>query len=67
MTLLRAKMDSLDRGVDFPVQDDLVCERCREVFASLDVGTDACRSLRGRTMPAGLRRRIKAALGSPTS
>lgn len=57
--LLRAKMDSLDRGVDFPVQDELVCERCREVFASLDVGADACRSLRGRTMPAALRRRIR--------
>lgn len=58
MDLLRAKMDSLDRGVDFPVQDELVCERCRQVFASLDVGADACRSLRGKTMPAGLRKQI---------
>ena len=59
MDLLRAKMESLDRGVDFPVQDELVCERCREVFASLDVGADACRSLRGKTMPAALRKRIE--------
>jgi RNA polymerase sigma-70 factor (ECF subfamily) len=62
MDLLRAKMESLDRGVDFPVQDELVCERCREVFASLDVGADACRSLRGTSMPAGLRKRIEAAI-----
>jgi RNA polymerase sigma-70 factor (ECF subfamily) len=62
MDLLRAKMESLDRGVDFPVQDELVCERCREVFASLDVGADACRSLRGTTMPATLRKRIEAAI-----
>jgi hypothetical protein len=62
MTLLRAKMDSLDRGEDFPVQDELVCERCREVFASLDVGHDACRSLRGRTMPTRLRQDILRAL-----
>jgi hypothetical protein len=40
----------------------LVCERCREVFASLDVGADACRSLRGTTMPAALRKRIEAAI-----
>jgi hypothetical protein len=50
--LLRAKMESLDCRVDFRVQDELVCERCREVFASLDVGADACRSLRGTMMPA---------------
>jgi hypothetical protein len=62
MDLLRAKMESLDRGVDFPVQDELVCERCRQVFASLDVGADACRSLRGTSMPAGLRKRIEQAI-----
>ncbi len=65
MDLLRAKMDALDRGVDFPVQDSLACERCREVFASLDVGADACRSLRGATMPATLRRRIEAVIRAP--
>lgn len=67
MALLEAKMDSLDRGVPFPVQDDLVCERCREVFASLDIGADACGSLRTAAMPATLRVRIgkmiKAAQG----
>ncbi len=64
MDLLRAKMESLDRGVDFPVQDELVCERCRQVFASLDVGADACRSLRGKTMPAALRRSIERAIAA---
>lgn len=58
MALLEAKMDSLDRGVPFPVQDDLVCERCREVFASLDIGADACGSLRAAKMPSHLRSRI---------
>lgn len=66
MDLLRAKMEALDRGVDFPVQDDLVCERCRQVFASLDVGADACRSLRGRTMPAALRKSIEKAMRAGT-
>ena len=59
MALLEAKMDSLDRGVPFPVQDELVCERCREVFASLDIGADACGSLRAAAMPAAVRARIE--------
>ncbi|MFO0782980.1 MAG: sigma-70 family RNA polymerase sigma factor [Phycisphaerales bacterium] len=62
MDLLRAKMEALDRGADFPVQDDLVCERCKEVFASLDVAADACRSLRSGSMPAALRAKVMAAL-----
>ncbi len=66
MDLLRAKMEALDRGVDFPVQDELVCERCRQVFASLDVGADACRSLRGKTMPAALRKSIERAIQAET-
>ena len=64
MALLEAKMDSLDRGVPFPVQDELVCERCREVFASLDIGADACGSLRGATMPAPVRARIERMIRS---
>jgi RNA polymerase sigma-70 factor (ECF subfamily) len=64
MDLLRAKMDALDRGVPFPIQDELVCDRCRQVLASLDVGADACRALRTATMPAALRRRIRAALAA---
>ncbi len=62
MDLLRAKMEAMDNGVDFPVQDDVVCTRCRQVLKSLDVSADACRSLRGKTMPAGLRARIERAL-----
>ena len=66
MDLMRAKMEALDRGVDFPVQDDWVCERCRQVFASPDVGADACRSLRRRTMPSALRKSIEKAIRAGT-
>lgn len=62
MDLLRAKMEALDRGAAFPVQDDLVCERCKEVFASLDVAADACRSLRSGSLPAALRAKVMAVL-----
>lgn len=67
MDLLRAKMDALDRGVDFPIQDELMCDRCRQVLASLDVGADACRTLRGSTMPQALRERIRQALSQAKS
>jgi hypothetical protein len=64
MALLGAKMDSLDRGVPFPVQDELVCERCREVHASLDIGADACGSLHVSTMRAPVRARIREMIRS---
>lgn len=64
MDLLRAKMDALDRGVDFPLQGELVCERCRQVLTSLDVGSDACMSLRSNTLPAPLAAKIRSLLES---
>jgi hypothetical protein len=62
MQLLQAKMDALDRGEEFPMQPDLLCERCRQVLASLDVGADACRHLRKGTMTPALKRRITLAV-----
>lgn len=54
MDLLRAKMEALDHGVPFPVQSELVCERCRHVFASLDldaIGSDRERDRKTRRSP----------------
>lgn len=62
MDLLRAKMDALDRGVPFPIQHELVCDRCRQVLASLDVGADACKALREDTLTPKLRDRIQRAI-----
>jgi RNA polymerase sigma-70 factor (ECF subfamily) len=42
LDLLKAKQDSLDRGVDFPVPQDELCARCRSLFATLDLGHDGC-------------------------
>ncbi|HMP75260.1 MAG TPA: RNA polymerase sigma factor [Kiritimatiellia bacterium] len=58
LDLLRAKQDALDRGVPFPVQDALVCERCQAVFATLDLGTDLCRRLGAGPLPPALRKLI---------
>lgn len=59
LDLLNAKQDALDRGGDFPQMDEIVCERCRAVFKSLDLSADLCRAAASR-MPEGLRERIMA-------
>lgn len=43
LDLLNAKQDALDRGVAFP--ESVICDRCRSVFASLDLAQDLCRGL----------------------
>jgi RNA polymerase sigma-70 factor (ECF subfamily) len=58
MDLLRAKQQALDAGRDFPVQNKLVCERCRAVFAGLDLAADTCRLLAQGKLPAPLRKAV---------
>lgn len=63
--LLRAKMEALDHGVAFPVQDELICERCRNVFASLDLGFDACRhAAKDDALPAEIRKLVMAEIAT---
>lgn len=65
MDLLRAKMEALDHGVPFPVQSELVCERCRNVFASLDLSYDACRhAANDADLPSEIRTLVLDAIGS---
>ena len=59
LDLLKTKQDALDRGVPFPAQNGLLCERCRSVFASLDVTQDLCHRLTQGPLPALLRRWIE--------
>jgi RNA polymerase sigma-70 factor (ECF subfamily) len=60
MDLLQAKMASLDRGVAFPVQDELVCERCKNVFDSLDYTHRLCVRVSKGEFPTELRTWIRA-------
>ena len=69
MDLLASKMDSLDRGVPFPVQDELVCARCRNVFDSLDYTKQMCVRVSKGEFPPALRAWIRSqrgASGGPT-
>ncbi len=58
LDLLAAKQEALDRGVDFPVPQSEVCERCQALFATLDLGVDICQEI-GRT---GLSPKLRLAL-----
>ncbi|MEZ5990228.1 MAG: RNA polymerase sigma factor [Planctomycetota bacterium] len=60
LDLLQAKQEAMDRGV--PMAETVVCERCRAVFASLDLTQDLCRRVAIGDLPADVRKRILAGL-----
>lgn len=60
LDLLRAKLDAMDAGRGFPLRQSVVCERCRAVFAELDLTQDVCAELSQGEIPAKLRRLILA-------
>ena len=67
LDLLKAKQDSLDRGVKFPVNPEELCSRCRSLFASLDLTTDVCMNLREGELPEALRELVETTIaGSST-
>lgn len=62
--LLAAKQEALDRGAPFPVANEVLCERCRVVFATLDAAHELCLDLARDEVPAELRARLDAALAA---
>ncbi len=60
LDLLRSKMDAMDRGVEFPVDEEELCGRCREFVDSLDLTAAACRWVSGGELPDSLRRKLEA-------
>lgn len=62
LDLLQAKQDALDRQVGFEFPDQVVCERCSELFATLDLARDLCHELSQGELPEALRRELLARL-----
>lgn len=62
LDLLKAKLDAMDRGRGFPIGHQVMCERCRSVFAELDLAQSACATLADGRMPARLRSTINSAI-----
>jgi len=64
LALLRAKQESMDSDRDFPLDDEQLCERCRSVFETLDLGRSICRTLGNASMPADVRDALDRALAA---
>jgi hypothetical protein len=62
LDLLKAKLDAMDHGRGFPIGQTVMCERCRAVFAELDLAQNTCARLADGDMPAGVRTAILGAL-----
>ncbi|MGD2114372.1 MAG: RNA polymerase sigma factor [Acidobacteriota bacterium] len=63
LDLLRAKQEAMDRGEELPVPDEVVCDRCRALFASLDLTRDLCREVADGELPPELREMILRSVG----
>lgn len=61
LDLLTAKQLAMDEGRAFDA-DAVLCERCRVVFASMDLQADLCRGMVPRALPQALATRVLAAL-----
>jgi RNA polymerase sigma-70 factor, ECF subfamily len=55
LDLLQAKQEALDRHVEFPFSRQELCSRCQSLFATLDLGREACVGLGTSQMPASVR------------
>lgn len=62
LDLLKAKLDAMDNRRGFPIGQDIVCERCRAVFAELDLAQNTCARLADGKMPERVRKAILRAI-----
>ena len=58
LDLLQAKQESLDRGVPFEFPNQVICERCSEIFATMDLAESVCRDLAHGEIPEWLRHEL---------
>lgn len=62
MAMLQAKQEALDRGVELAIPGEEVCERCRSLFATLDLSKEVCGAIREGAMPVEVRERLRSGL-----
>lgn len=62
LDLLRAKQETLDRGLPFVFPGQIVCERCSELFRTLDLAQDVCREIARGELPETLRAELVQAI-----
>ncbi len=57
------KQEALDRGAAFPLPGDVLCERCKATFATLELGHGVCVDLRQGRLPDAVRDAIMERIG----
>jgi RNA polymerase sigma-70 factor (ECF subfamily) len=67
LDLLRAKQESLDRGVPFRVPQEELCLRCRAMFSSLDIAQEICQAIGRGEMPLELHEDLSKAFEDTAS
>lgn len=60
LDLLNAKQETLDRNTEFSFPDQIVCDRCSELFATMDLASDICGDLGQGKIPEGLASALQA-------
>ncbi len=60
LDLLQAKQEALDRNVPFEFPPEIVCERCSELFSTMDLAQDVCQDIARGRMPSALRAQLLA-------
>lgn len=60
MDLLRAKQEALDRGAEFPRAQEIICDRCQVVFATMDLAHELCAQMGEGRLPEELRALVLA-------
>lgn len=67
LDLLKAKQESLDRGVAFRVPASDLCQRCQAMFATLDLAHETCKQLGSGEIPTRLRRLLETAFAESSA
>ena len=58
LDLLQAKQDTLDRGLDYEFPEGMLCDRCSELFATMDLAVSVCQDLARGELSDSLRREL---------
>ena len=58
LDLLQAKQETLDRGIEFDFPNHVVCERCAELFATMDLAQGVCQDIARGELPPKLREEL---------
>lgn len=64
LDLLAAKQEALDRGV--PFDQSIICDRCRTIFAELDLAQSVCHDLASGELPGEVRERVLRRISDET-